>query len=201
MLLFRTTGQFFLDFSISPGNPSEISSITYNRLPKFRVWLERCNLPHSNFSRKQFRGREMAAARSTPQEYWRPANPNVARLIELSAKREACWRCGVDYSPNAHFCHSCGSAREPEQLSSEQSQAKAPALLRFKSAGWRRKLSLAAVVLFVVGALCLAGAALMGTIFQADTMPAWEAIQAWRIEWLLAASASFLAGILLKKVI
>jgi hypothetical protein len=142
----------------------------------------------------------MAAARSTPQEYWRPANPNVARLIELSAKREACWRCGVDYSSDARFCHACGSVRDPERLSSEQSKPNAPALLRFKSASWRRKLSVAAVVLFLAGAVCLAGAALIGTIFQADTMPAWEAIQAWRIEWLLAASASFLAGILLKKM-
>jgi hypothetical protein len=27
----------------------------------------------------------------------------------------------------------------------------------------------------------------------------WQAVQLWRIEWLLGATASFLAGILLKK--
>jgi hypothetical protein len=46
---------------------------------------------------------------------------------------------------------------------------------------------------------CVAGAILVGLIFTVQTTLDWQAVQVWRIEWLLGASASFLAGILLKK--
>ena len=140
----------------------------------------------------------MATARSTAQEYWLPENPHVAQLIESSAKREACRRCGVEYAPAARFCQACGRPRESGPMLAEASDA--GSLVKTTSASRHRRISLAALVLFLLGVLCIAGAALIGAIFKADTMPAWEAIQAWRIEWLLAASATFLAGILLKKM-
>jgi hypothetical protein len=36
-------------------------------------------------------------------------------------------------------------------------------------------------------------------VYKEDTLVDWQAVQAWRIEWLLAAMAALLAGILLKK--
>jgi len=39
----------------------------------------------------------------------------------------------------------------------------------------------------------------VGLFFSVRTTLDWEAVQVWRIQWLLGASASFLAGILLKK--
>jgi hypothetical protein len=36
-------------------------------------------------------------------------------------------------------------------------------------------------------------------IYKAQTMVDWQAIQTWRIEWLLGATAALLAGILLKR--
>jgi len=47
--------------------------------------------------------------------------------------------------------------------------------------------------------ICVAGAVGVGLIFTVQTTLDWQAVQVWRIEWLLGASASFLAGILLKK--
>ena len=42
-------------------------------------------------------------------------------------------------------------------------------------------------------------ALLVGFIFSANTVLDWQAVQMWRIEWLLAAVACFVAGILLRQ--
>jgi hypothetical protein len=36
-------------------------------------------------------------------------------------------------------------------------------------------------------------------VFTATTVLDWQAVQVWRIEWLLAAAVAFLAAILLKR--
>jgi hypothetical protein len=38
-----------------------------------------------------------------------------------------------------------------------------------------------------------------GLLFNATTLLDWQAVQLWRIEWLLGSVAMFVAGILLKK--
>jgi hypothetical protein len=40
----------------------------------------------------------------------------------------------------------------------------------------------------------VAGALLVGIVFTARTALDWQAIQMWRIEWLLAAIAAFVGG-------
>jgi hypothetical protein len=45
----------------------------------------------------------------------------------------------------------------------------------------------------------VAGAIGVGLFFKASNLGEFQAIQLWRIEWLLAATAAFVAGILLKK--
>lgn len=59
-------------------------------------------------------------------------------------------------------------------------------------------LSTASLIAFVIGLSCVAGALLVG-LLTAKTLVDWQAIQYYRAEWLLAATASFVAGILLKK--
>ena len=59
-------------------------------------------------------------------------------------------------------------------------------------------LSTASLIAFVLGIACVAGALLVG-LLTAKTLVDWQAIQFYRAEWLLAATASFVAGILLKK--
>ena len=56
----------------------------------------------------------------------------------------------------------------------------------------------ASLIAFVVGIGCVAGALLVG-LLTAKTYVDWQAIQFYRAEWLLAATASFVAAILLKK--
>jgi uncharacterized membrane protein len=59
-------------------------------------------------------------------------------------------------------------------------------------------LSTASLIAFVIGVACVAGALLVG-LLNAKTLVDWQAIQFYRAEWLLGATASFVAGILLKK--
>ena len=56
----------------------------------------------------------------------------------------------------------------------------------------------ASLIAFLIGLGCVAGALFVG-LFTAQTLVDWQAIQFYRVEWLLAAIASFLAAILLKK--
>jgi len=56
----------------------------------------------------------------------------------------------------------------------------------------------ASLVAFVLGVACIAGALLVG-LLTAKTLVDWQAIQFYRAEWLLGATAAFVAGILLKK--
>jgi hypothetical protein len=57
----------------------------------------------------------------------------------------------------------------------------------------------AALVAFMIGVGCVAGAIGVSLFYKASNLAEFQAIQMWRIEWLLAATASFVAGILLKK--
>ena len=57
----------------------------------------------------------------------------------------------------------------------------------------------AALVAFMIGLGCVAGALGVSFFYHASNLAEFQAIQMWRIEWLLAATASFVAGILLKK--
>lgn len=140
---------------------------------------------------------------------------------------EACPRCGTEFLLGSHFCHSCGG-RRPEAIGSS-THANAAALAglwergisrvqsmisgfswgKIKFPSWARYLhfheirswvglSTGSLVAFVLGLACLAAALLVG-LFAVKTWNDFQAIQYYRAEWLLAATASFVAGILLKK--
>jgi hypothetical protein len=135
------------------------------------------------------------AAGSTSQEYWRPSDPKVARVV--TSIRGACRRCGTDYPAGARYCHSCGSARDGRKgelvLAAEKSQdesADSPHMFG---------LSVPCLIFLGLGIICALAAALMSVIYREDTLVDWQAVQLWRIEWLLAAAVSLLAGVLLKK--
>jgi hypothetical protein len=70
--------------------------------------------------------------------------------------------------------------------------------LHFHEIKSRLSLSTASLIAFVIGLSCVAGALLVG-LYSAKTWNDFQAIQYYRAEWLLAATASFVAGILLKK--
>jgi hypothetical protein len=70
--------------------------------------------------------------------------------------------------------------------------------LHFHEIQRRIGLSTASFIAFLIGVGCVAGALLVG-LLTARTYVDWQAIQFYRAEWLLAATAAFVAGILLKK--
>jgi|SRR5580704_2633790 hypothetical protein len=57
----------------------------------------------------------------------------------------------------------------------------------------------AALIAFMIGLGCVAGAIGVSLFYRASNLAEFQAIQMWRVEWLLAATASFVAGILLKR--
>ena len=57
----------------------------------------------------------------------------------------------------------------------------------------------ASLIAFFIGLGCVAGAIGVSLFYRASNLSEFQAVQMWRIEWLLAATASFVAGILLKK--
>jgi hypothetical protein len=138
-------------------------------------------------------------ARNSSQEYWRPADPDVVRLVERTASRPSCWRCGSEYSFGAMFCHVCGSQRDPKADSPSLRRAENSSMLDLGAVRKRLEFSVPCLVFFLLGVTCMVGAALTGLIFKSETLVDWQAVQLWRIEWLLGAAAALLAGILLKK--
>jgi hypothetical protein len=56
----------------------------------------------------------------------------------------------------------------------------------------------ASLAAFVIGLCCVTGALVVG-FTTTKTVADWQAIQIYRSEWLLAATAAFVAGILLKR--
>ena len=111
-------------------------------------------------------------------------------------RSETCNACGTEFIVGSRFCHSCGTTR-PELNAARAIEV--PGLTELAALGKRFGLSAPALAAFLFGLLCLVGALAVGIVFTARTALDWQAIQLWRIEWLLAAVASFTAGCLLKK--
>lgn len=157
-----------------------------------------------------------------------PAGSDVMVRETIPTMAEACPKCATEYLLGSSFCHTCGGRRPlAVDVTAHKTDAAAIAGLwdqavrrageivsaipwnRFKLPGWlhylhfheiksRTGLSTGSFVAFVIGLACVGGALLVG-LLTAKTLVDWQAIQFYRAEWLLAATASFVAGILLKK--
>lgn len=149
---------------------------------------------------------------NTPQEFWRPP---VAEPVTLAASAppalvEVCDHCQTEYIAGSRFCHLCGRSRiERADLSPAALWQQARGLLEHLefqniervSLQVRRELgfSSGSLVAFLIGAFCLLAAIAVGVVFAVQTTLDWQALQLWRIEWLLGALVCFVAAILLKK--
>jgi hypothetical protein len=71
--------------------------------------------------------------------------------------------------------------------------------LHFHEIKRRIGLPTAALIAFMIGLGCVVGTLGVSIFYKASNLAEFQAIQMWRVEWLLAATASFVAGILLKK--
>ena len=126
------------------------------------------------------------------QEFWRPPVNQTA----ASGMAEACRRCGTEFMVGAAFCHICGMGRHRADSSPAVSWVRhfdTLRLLEFSNVKRWFGLPLVPLGAFLLGAAFLLVALSMG-LLNSD----FEAIQLWRIQWLMAACAAFLAGILLK---
>lgn len=127
----------------------------------------------------------------------------VAPRLEVTPAGEAattaCGHCGGSLAGDSRFCPTCGADSRAANASLHTSTrwvASWPELAALRRWLGRATLSLVALVL---GCACIVAAVITGFVFNASTLVDWQAIQLWRIEWLLAAIAILLAGILLKK--
>lgn len=114
------------------------------------------------------------AAHNLEQEYWRPPQRDER---------------GAEASPPARPTADGSALR---------------AMRHFLPLGWsalRRSLKLngAGLAAFCLGLMCLGLAAGIGLFYTAQTVLESQAIQLWRIEFLLAGIAALLAGLLLNR--
>ncbi|HMF91398.1 MAG TPA: hypothetical protein VKL40_12200 [Candidatus Angelobacter sp.] len=146
-------------------------------------------------------------------EFWKPAE-GTRRENEMASPH--CWSCGAECVPDSLYCHVCGS----DQAAVETEAGRyVPAVFRLAYRALSRlashsMLGLASRLAFLrdalgqtsasfgallAGCFCLVAAGVIGFFFSVTKLLDWQAVQLWRIEWLLAAIAFLVAGILLKK--
>ncbi|HET8668037.1 MAG TPA: hypothetical protein VFM10_08660, partial [Terriglobales bacterium] len=94
------------------------------------------------------------------------------------------------------FCYVCGAEREPHP---EYTSAGISRVLDFHIIRDALGLTVGSLVGFIVGAICVIAAIATGFLYTASTVLDWQAVQIWRIEWLLAAAVAFMCAILLKR--
>jgi len=157
-----------------------------------------------------------------------PPVVETASPAPLLYAAESCADCGSEFMIGARFCHTCGLRRpRPADAASDarivagvwaQSIARLREGVASVSIAWHKisfpswlqylhfheiqrsvGLPTAPLIAFIIGLGCVAGAVGVSLVYRASNLAEFQAIQMWRIEWLLGATASFLAGILLKK--
>ena len=138
------------------------------------------------------------AVHNVQQEYWRPpAQPVSTEPQQAMRGQLTCDQCGTEFVMGSRFCHVCGAEREP--LVGASTVGRWAEILDFNRIRESLGLSIGSLIAFIAGIACVIAAIATGFMYTAATVLDWQAVQIWRIEWLLAAAATFLAGILLKK--
>jgi hypothetical protein len=130
----------------------------------------------------------------TPPAEARTALSGSAEACEPAARHDLCESCGAEFVVDSPFCRMCGHRRgEAAPVHSDRTWRN----LELHRLGARFGLRVGALISLFVGLLCVTAALATGLIYSAATLVDWQAIQIWRMEWLLAAAVAFLCGILL----
>jgi hypothetical protein len=152
---------------------------------------------------------------------------SISQVVPTMA--EACPRCGTEFLLGSRFCHACGVQRPEngkvlkgmspramardflsEKLEWLQSASADLSKQKFDLPTWLRYLHFHEIkrsvglptpsfIAFMIGLGCVLGMLGVSLFYKASNLAEFQAIQMWRVEWLLAAIASFVAGILLKR--
>jgi hypothetical protein len=142
----------------------------------------------------------MAGVAHKPQhEFWqRPAAESVGVDPQQSpvrpAPHEICAACAAEYLAGASFCHQCGLPRD--ETSTETPSL--PGTYIYQQMRLGLGLSAPAMVAFLVGIGCVGIAIIGGATYSSQAYPDFPAIMLWRTQWLVGATAAFVAGLLLK---
>lgn len=137
---------------------------------------------------------------SAGQEFWQPPVAQAQAQEPAGRMVEVCDRCGNEFVVGARFCHVCGETRGAAiRPAGGAGRYVRPVVNFFSGVKQTVGLSTASLVAFVVGLACILAAVFTGVLYTAATVLDWQAVQVWRLEWLLGAAVAFIAGILLKK--
>lgn len=140
------------------------------------------------------KGEQPAAPR---EEFWRPpVSVAGARSVRLESATSRCRQCGAEHATGARFCHLCGAAREAHPRPWREALRQLWDTLEVRKA---LGLSIGPMIAFALAGLCVLMALIVGVAYSTTTLSDWQAVQMWRLEWLLAAGVALLAGILLRK--
>ncbi len=135
------------------------------------------------------------AVHKVDQDYWQPPR-GPQEDAATQPKALACPECGTEFVVGSRFCHVCGAEREALTETGSRSFTDWLEFTRIREA---IGLSVMSLVCLIAGVACVIAAIATGFIYTANTVLDWQAVQVWRIEWLLAAMVAFVAGLLLKK--
>jgi hypothetical protein len=135
---------------------------------------------------------------SAPHEFWRPpAATQPASAISISTGlAEVCKRCGGEFMVGSYFCHICGTERQSRTAALDMGWTRYLEVQNIKAS---LALSSASFVALLVGVACMLAALMVGVIYNVQNFGDFQAVQFWRMQWLLGAVAAFVAGILLKR--
>jgi hypothetical protein len=139
-------------------------------------------------------------ANNVEQEFWRPP---AARTEATPAMSEACNGCGAEFMVGAGFCHVCGTARlareSPDPGRRWTQSIEYLRFLEFQRVKRWLGLPIPSLIAFLAGVGCLLAAIAVGLVYNVQSFTDFEAVQFWRMQWLLGAVAAFVAGILLRR--
>ncbi len=138
----------------------------------------------------------MSHVHNLDQEFWRPPVQNIEYQQEIRPSLEVCSRCSTEYVLGSRFCYVCGAKRAGE---TDTGKASSLRFLDIRFLAHGLGLTIASLVAFIIGIICFTAAVATGFIYTANTVLDWQAVQVWRIEWLLAAAVALIAGMLLKR--
>lgn len=132
-------------------------------------------------------------------EHWEPQTPSpqtgtATMTPEPAVRHDLCQHCEAEFVVDSPFCRMCGHAKDSVVAREQKSFWQA---MDFSWLQRQLGLSLGAMICFVLGLACIGAAVATGFLYTASTFGDWQAIQAWRSQWLVAAGVAFICGILL----
>jgi hypothetical protein len=156
------------------------------------------DLPTNILGGRRISSTMAGAVQNAQHEFWRApvAQANEGQPVAGPTMVEACDRCSTEFIVGAAFCHVCGTARQAQPISVSRGWTH---YLEFHTIKEGLGLPLPSLIAFLIGVISVIAAVGVGFVFSAATVLDWQAVQVWRIEWLLAAVAAFVAGVLLKR--